>query len=452
MTAKPEAVLVPFADSVVEPGLAVASVAVPPQSRLRDRLFLLAAGTSVLSLADQGVASTTSFLTGVLLGRTLSKEEFGLYMLGLTLVGLTSDLQACVVSTPYTIRSPRLPGAERARYSGSTLVHQLGIMLIFMLTISGAARFLASRQAEPHFVHVLAALGLAGGGTLLWYYTRFYLFANLRLARALLLDSLLAALQLGGLLALALQGGLTTPRAFGIIGIAGGLASTVMLLSARTTFRIDWGDVRSDFGKSWRSGRWILASTLVWSLGNQLYPWLLAAFHGTGAAGVWAACLGVVALVNPVFLGLQNSFAPRLAHAYAEGGPEGLRAGTWRALGTFALFVGPFAAGAVLVGGPAAGLLYGAQYAGTGAVVGTLGLNTLLLALSFPLSRALFVVERANLDLAINLLSLALMLSLGVFLVRSLGPLGAASTMLLGNAAGLLLRYAAFRSPAVRAR
>jgi len=446
MSAKPEAVLArPCAEGGVEPGGAPPFATARPESPPGGLLSRLVGGPGVLSLADQGVASTTNFLTGVILGRTLSREEFGLYMLGLTVVGLASDLQACVVSTPYTIRSPRLRGSERARYSGSALVHQMGMILFFMATVSVAARILARSHVEPGLVSSLAALGLAGGGTLLWYYTRFYLFANLRVAGALALDSVLSALQLGGLLALARGGWLTTPRAFGVIGIAGGLAAAVMLFSARTAFRIVWGDVWPDFQKSWRSGGWILASTLVWSLGNQVYPWLLAAFHGTGAAGVWAACLGIVALVNPVLLGLQNSFGPRIAHAYADGGALALRASTRRALFGFAAFVGPFAAGAVLAGGPAAGLVYGAQYAGTGAVVATLGLNMLLLALAFPLSRALFVVERANVDFAINLLAPALMLTLGVFLVRSMGPLGAAATMLLGNAAGLVLRYAAFR-------
>jgi O-antigen/teichoic acid export membrane protein len=434
MSAPPEVVLAPGAQGGV--GAKPSSVG---------RLSRLAAAPGIVSLADQGVASATSFLTGVILGRALSREEFGLYMLGLTVVGLASDLQACVVATPYTIRSPQLRAPERARYSASALVHQLGIILVFMVGVSVAARILPRDLGAPGLASTLAALGLAGGGTLLWYYARSYLFANLRMRGALVLDSALFVLQLGGLLALAQFGWLTTPRAFGVVGIAGGLAAAVILSSARGAFHLAGAEVWPDFRRSWQSGRWILASAVVWSLGNQLYPWLLAAFHGTGAAGAWAACLGIVGLVNPALLGLQNSFGPRIAHAYADGGALALRAATRRALATFAVLVAPFAAGALLLGGPATRLVYGSQYAETGAVVGTLALNTLLLALAFPLSRALFVAERANVDFAINLLGIVLMLTLGVFLVRSLGALGAAATLLMGNAAGLVLRYAAFR-------
>jgi O-antigen/teichoic acid export membrane protein len=432
VSAQPEAVLARGAEGTAEPS---------SEGLLRR----LAAAPGVVSLADQAVASATSFLTGAILGRTLPKEEFGLYMLGLTVVSLASDLQACIVSTPYTIRSPQLRLAQRRRYSASALVHQLGFILLFVIGVSTAARALPPEVVAPGLRSTLAALGIAGGGTLLWYHARAYLFANLRVGSALVLDSALFALQLGGLLSLAGSGWLTAPRAFGIIGVAGGLAAGAMLWSARPAFHLAWGDVWPDFRKSWQAGRWILASAVVWSLANQVYPWLLAAFHGTGAAGAWAACLGIVGLVNPALLGLQNSFGPRIAHAYAESGAPGLQDTTRRAFATFAAVVAPFAAGALLFGGPATRLVYGAQYAGTEAVVGTLALNTLLVALAFPLSRALFVAQRASVDFAINLLAVALMPTLGVFLVRSFGALGAAATLVLGNAAGLVLRYAAFR-------
>ena len=81
----------------------------------------------VLSLADQGVASITNFVTGVIIARASSKEEFGLYMLGFSLILLVTDLQTSVIATPYMVYAPRLKGRAHALYAGSTLVHQIGI-------------------------------------------------------------------------------------------------------------------------------------------------------------------------------------------------------------------------------------------------------------------------------------------------------------------------------------
>ena len=38
------------------------------------------------SLVNQGVVSATNFLTGVLIGRFCTKEEFGLFVLGFSIV------------------------------------------------------------------------------------------------------------------------------------------------------------------------------------------------------------------------------------------------------------------------------------------------------------------------------------------------------------------------------
>jgi len=73
--------------------------------------------------------------------------------------------------------------------------------------------------------------------------------------------------------------------------------------------------VVSDFKLNWAFGKWITASGVVWTFNNNLYPWLLTAFHGTSMTGMWAACFGVVAMANPLFLGIQNYFGPVLAIA-----------------------------------------------------------------------------------------------------------------------------------------
>ena len=59
-------------------------------------------------MADQGVASATNFLTGVIIARACTKEELGLYMLGFSLISLMTDLQTSLITTPYMVYAPRL--------------------------------------------------------------------------------------------------------------------------------------------------------------------------------------------------------------------------------------------------------------------------------------------------------------------------------------------------------
>jgi O-antigen/teichoic acid export membrane protein len=89
-------------------------------------------------------------------------------------------------------------------------------------------------------------------------------------------------------------------------------------------------------------------------------------------------------------------------------------------------------------------LLYGSRYAGNGLVVAILAVNLLVTAVGFSYSRALFAIERANLDFLLNLATLFIMFTLGLWLVRTYGPLGAAAGLLGANIVTSLIRVGAF--------
>ena len=118
---------------------------------------------------------------------------------------------------------------------------------------------------------------------------------------------------------------LSASRAYWVVGLACGIAVLVWLWSERSFYRLRLRESLADFKRNWTFGKWVFASGLVWAISMNLYPWLLAAFHGTASAGVWAACLGAVALGNPAVLGVQNFLGPKIAHVYAEEGRRSLR-------------------------------------------------------------------------------------------------------------------------------
>lgn len=100
------------------------------------------------SLADQAVVSITNFLTGIIIARSCSKEELGLYMLGFSVILFMTDLQTSLNATPYMVYAPRLKGKAHALYTGSTLIHQLVLCLVTTLGVICAA-FVVSRGVGP---------------------------------------------------------------------------------------------------------------------------------------------------------------------------------------------------------------------------------------------------------------------------------------------------------------
>ena len=84
----------------------------PLLTRLSDTLGLLYRKPSLregsIVLIDQGFFSVATFVTGVLVARASTKEEYAVYVLGWSLVLIIQGLQRALVNGPFTVYAPRL--------------------------------------------------------------------------------------------------------------------------------------------------------------------------------------------------------------------------------------------------------------------------------------------------------------------------------------------------------
>jgi O-antigen/teichoic acid export membrane protein len=398
----------------------------------------------IISMADQAVASATNFLTGIIIARSCSKEELGLYMLGFSVILLVTDLQTSLISTPYMVYAPRLKGRAHALYTGSTLIHQLTFSLLVIFALICGTIAVTMGVGPRGLGPVLWALVAVITFIMLREYARRVCFARLKLLTAFLFDTCIAIGQIGGLLVLGRFRLLSASRAYWVIGSTCGIALVWWLWSNREFYRLRISESRADLKKNWVFGKWVFASGLVWAVSMNLYPWFLAFFHGTASTGVWAACLGVVSVGNPALLGIQNLVGPKIAHLYVEVSPKALRRLVLKISAVITLPMSLLCLVMILWGGRLIALLYGDQYAGSGLVVTILALNLLVLATAFSFSRALFAMERADLDFLVNFAALFIMVTLGLWLVRAFGPLGAAIGMLVAGLVTSTARAAAF--------
>jgi O-antigen/teichoic acid export membrane protein len=396
----------------------------------------------VVSLADQAVASATNFLTGVIIARACSKEELGLYMLGFSLILSMSDFQTSLITTPYMVYAPRLRERAHALYTGSTLIHQLAFCVIAMLGVASGAAVVDRGVGPRGLGPVLWALVLTVALILLREHARRVSFARLRLKTAFVFDTCIGIGQIGGLLILARFHLLSASRAYWVIGLVCGIAVAGWLWSDREFYEPRISESVADLKRNWVLGRYVFASGLAWALSVNLYPWLLTAYHSVASTGVWAACLGVVSVGNPMLLGIQNIMGPKIAHEYAAKGP---RAVNRLVLKMTAVIAPPMSLLCILMfiwGGALLSHLYGRQYAGDGMIVSILSLNVLLTAIAFSLSRVLFAIDRARVDFLVNITALFIMATFGLWLVRAFGPLGAAIGLLGSNFATSAVRAA----------
>ena len=305
-------------------------------------------------------------------------------MLGLSLILLMTDLQTSLITTPYMVYAPRLKGRAHALYTGSTLIHQLLFCLIVMVGVLCGV-FAVTHGIGWGLGPVCGALVVVIALIMLREHARRVSFARLKLKTAFIFDTCIAVGQISGLVLLAHFGLLTASRAFWVIGSVCGLAVLGWLWSDRGFYDPRISESLADLRKNWIFGKWVFASGLIWAVSMNLYPWLLATFHGVGSAGVWAACLGVVSVGGPVMVGIQNLAGPKITPtSMRQRVIKPLRRLVFKITAVVATPISLLCLVTFIWGGRLVVLMYGYQYTGNRSIVSVLALNLLVTAVAFP--------------------------------------------------------------------
>lgn len=390
-------------------------------------------GKAVITILDQGVASATNFFASIIVGRICTKDELGLYMLGLSIVLLAMNTQNSLISSAYIVFSPKMAKGERRQYAGSTLVHETLLAAFFVIALPIAGVLYVSGGGSTGLERVLFALTLAISGIMLKEYARQFCFASLSAITVFLLDTAVFVLQIGGLVVLAFLGAVTADRALLVTGGATLIATLGWLLLRRSSYVLELGRIGLDFARNWTYCRWIFAMNLAYIASNLMYPWLLLVFHGPEANGVFGACFGVVFFANPFVLGLGNFLGPKAVHAYAAGGVANMRSVVNKATLFFAVTMSLFCVAMLLFGNWVLVFLYGEKYDGNGGTIAILALSQLVWSLTIPVNYALNAVERPDVAFKSLVVALVFTFTAGVWMVQVYGPVGIAGGLLAGN-------------------
>jgi O-antigen/teichoic acid export membrane protein len=231
------------------------------------------------------------------------------------------------------------------------------------------------------------------------------------------------------------------------MGAACAAACCGWFLAKSRPLRFAWPAAVGDWWHNWSFARWALASHLIGFATPTIMPWIVTTVLGTGEAGAFAACVGVVGTASMFMTGLATYLIPKAALAFAEGGVQELRRVLRTATIIYASALGAFALLVLVTGDFLLVFAFGAKYAGYGTVVGILALS--MVALSMNLTAG---------NLFADICTLVVTLTILVCLLHPLGLLGAALSDLGGKIVGALIRYwtlhrllkTAQYSPAVR--
>jgi O-antigen/teichoic acid export membrane protein len=400
-------------------------------------------GAHAFALADQAVVSGTSFLTLVVIGRASSPDELGVYALAIELLIWLQMSQEMLVTLPYTVQQHQ-PLGTPTEHAGNSLAFSGLLSALALVVLATTASAMSALSAPPNLVGMIWALAAIAPFALLREFGRRFAFAHLQSGAALVLDIAVASTQLGLIAWLARSGSLSAVTALGAVGAGCGVVAIAWLYLARSNFVIRKDLLPKTMRESWRLGKWLLATQLTVTLQIQINYWLLAWIVGTSATGVYAACVSVASLANPLLLGSGNILNAKAAFTLKEGAAR-LRSATAQASLLLGVGMTLFCLVIALVGEDILQLLYpGQEYAGHSRTINAVALLTLAAAVGLPPYSALASIGRSREIFLTGALGVAVTAALAWLLIPEWGLEGAALAHLSGTVARSAARWLVF--------
>lgn len=427
--------------NIIKPSMS----AVPPESvkaepivrHLFAKVFSRSYLQGTVVLFDQGFCSIASFLTGVMVARACgdNKGEYGLYVLGLTLLLTLQFVQRCLVSIPFTVHSPHLNGRDHATYLGSTLIHHLMLSGIAALSFAILAAVVTSAGRTDCFPNLLFALAAACVFVLLRDYTRYILLAQLRVWASLQMGLAANVTTIGFLFWAYKDGWLTAPVAYFITGGCSGLPAIIMLLTRSKNFSFDKNRFIGDLRINWHFGKWTLAATGASTLGIQSIPWFVLFWYGSVSVAVFGALLSVAGIISPAILGVTTYLTPKLVHQVkTEGLATAMRKGLMM-VKIMAVFAVLYIIFICALGEKIVGILYTVRYQGHLSALVIIAVGTGLGAINITLTALIRATGNPEIEFWSSGYASIVCILISISLIPMFGIVGAAMAMTGSNLA-----------------
>jgi O-antigen/teichoic acid export membrane protein len=399
------------------------------------------------SFADQALAVGATFLVNVMLARTQSKQEYGMFALSYSVFTFLSGLHNSVILEPYTVYGS---GRYRNRFSEySRLMLQANALIAVLLTVLVLLVCLVLNWIAPQYAsRSLLGLGVTVGVLLSGTFLRraFYLQRQPALAAQ---ASVICVVTVAVALWLTARAHLLNGFSVFVILALGWIAAGLGLGKKLALGHPGQSFLDSEPGywrEHWEYSKWVFSTAFVFQFTSQGYYWIVAGFFSVKQVAELRATQMLVAPMDQAFIALSFLVIPALAARFASNRMRNFLSFSKRyglavvsATALFALFVR-------LLGKPVMHWLYNGKFDDLAPLLYILAFLPLLMGIGNVMSCALNAAEKPKLVFYAFLSSGAATLVGGIPLVIHFGLQGAAYGLLLSAAAYSTALAVGFRS------
>jgi O-antigen/teichoic acid export membrane protein len=387
------------------------------------------------SFADQALAVGANFLANVMLARTQSKEEYGMFALSYSVFTFLAALHNSAIVEPYTVY-----GSGRYRNRFSQYLRMMvrvnafvGLLLMLMVLLICLALYWASPQ---YVSRALLGLGFTVGILLSGTFLRRVFYLQRRPAFAAQ-ASLICFLTVACALWLSARAQLLNGFSVFVILALGWIAAGFGVRRKLAFGSPDPSFLDSEpsyWSEHWRFSKWVLSTAFVFQFTTQGYYWIVAGFLSVKQVAELRVMQMLVAPMDQVFIALSFLIVPALAVRYASN-RTGDFLSIWRRYGiTVFVSTALFALAVRLAGKPAIHWLYAGKFDALAPILYILAFLPLVMGIGNSMNDALKAAEKPGLVFFAYLCSGAATFLGGIPLVIHFGLPGAVYGMLLSGA------------------
>jgi O-antigen/teichoic acid export membrane protein len=387
------------------------------------------------SLADQAFSVGGTFLINVMLARTQSKEEYGMFALSYSIYTLLSGLHNAAILEPCTVYGS---GRYRKRMQEYiSLMAQSNALVAVILTACLLSACVILNVFAPHLdSRALLGLALTVGVLLSSSFLRRVFYVQGRAELAAKVSFVFFVSVVSGVLLTTHFHLLNSFSVFLILAlgwIAGGAGCATKLSISKPQNKFLQTEPRY-WQEHWKYSKWVLATAFVFQLTTQGYYWLVAGLLSVKDVAQLKAIYILVTPVDQLFIAVNYLVLPALA-AHFSAGRMGEYFSLWRRVGLGTVCAtGLFAAGVRMAGRSVIDVLYAGKFDGVVPLLFLLALLPLLMGIGNTMNDALKAAEMPRVVFYAYFASGTATLLLGIPLVRLLGLKGAVYGMLVSAA------------------
>jgi O-antigen/teichoic acid export membrane protein len=404
---------------------------------------------SAMSLVDQGLTSGAGFAVNLLLARWMSPEEYGAFAVAFAGFLFVSGFHNVLLLEPMSVMGPaRYTDKLPAYFRSQIAVHALLVGALSGVLLYAGVIIWKVVPGSPLIGAVMGG-GLALPFLLLAWLARRMCYVVQRPAMAVVGSGIYLLFVVAGLLGLWRFGRLGAFTAFLLMGCGSILASGLLLwrlrLWAGTTAGESEVSLRQALRENWTYGRWLVGSTVLFSISTQTQTFLAAASLGLGAAGILRAMQIPSLVMTQVTTAVGLLVLPAFSFDFGKRSIERLRHKAM--LVSLGLVVGAlcFASLLALLAGRAEHILFSGKYAPYAWLMPVLALIPVCAGFSMGYSMAMRASQKPHFDLLANAVAAPIGVGSAICFIHWWGLAGAAASMVFSFVAAALINFFSYR-------